>query len=106
MDLTLEQCNALAPDLMAAGEFTASAVNSKLSEVPDPKPAAVEPIVTQQKAVALFDLVVGDKYTSASAGIIDNGGYNAVANAIGLWPSQVEKLEPQMNNLILAYRSE
>jgi len=90
----------LAPTVDSVG-ITQNQINTYFENLPDPKPAPVQPEITKAKVVALANLVF-----DGSNGVEKHGGFGNMAVEVGLTKAQVKTLVAEMNALLADYRQE
>jgi len=101
---TLEEYEAVAPEIMAIGEFTVLQIETKLEAIPEPPEPPGQPTVTKAKIVSIFNTIF-NTYSPAKA-IEKAGGIKAVANANNLTTAQAVSILSELSAMKALYDSE
>lgn len=101
---TKQQYTDVAPLVMSIGDFSVSAIENKMSTIPDPPTPPTPPTITKAKIVTIFNLVFDT--ADVNKGVAQAGGYGEISKTVGLWPSQVKTLVKQLKKMFVLWISE
>lgn len=87
---TKAEYEAIAPYVMSIGDFSATAIENKLSAIPEPPEPEPVPDPTKANVIALFNTLYTDYFNVIDA-IRDNGGLVQIASDHNMTFSQCKR---------------